>query len=49
MSKESRFTGPFDRQKVNGIKECWNMNDTTFTMFIDHCEPNEVRKSLSYW
>ena len=34
MSKESRFTGPFDRQKLNGIKECWNMNDTTFTMFI---------------
>ena len=34
---------------VNGIKICWNLNFTNFTIFIDHCEGNEVRKSLSYW
>ena len=25
---------------VNGIKKCWNLNDTLFTTFIDHCEDN---------
>ena len=25
---------------VNGIKQCWNWNDTTFIIFFDHCEGN---------
>ena len=31
---------PWKCKMVNGIKQCWNMNDTTFTVFIDHCEGN---------
>ena len=25
---------------VNGTKQCWNPNDTTFTIFVDHCQGN---------
>ena len=25
---------------VNGSKNCFNLNDSTFTIFIDHCEGN---------
>ena len=32
---------------VNGSKHCWNMNDSTFTMFIDPSERNSGWKSLS--
>ena len=32
---------------VNGAKHCWNVNEMLITMFIDHCESNWVRKSLS--
>ena len=28
-------------------KHCWNLNESTFTKFIDHCEGNWVEKSLS--
>ena len=31
---------------VNGQKHCWNLNQSTFTLFIDHSESNLVRKSL---
>ena len=27
---------PSTSNMVNGIKQCWYGNDTTFTMFIDH-------------
>ena len=33
---------------VNGKKHCWNLEDTTFSMVIDHCERNCVGKNLSY-
>ena len=23
---------------ANGLKHCWNVNDGTFTTFINHCE-----------
>ena len=33
---------------VDGPKHCWNLNHTTFSIFIDHCEGNPVEKvSLS--
>ena len=32
---------------VNVTKHCWNLNDTTFTTFIDQCEGIWVQKSLS--
>ena len=34
---------------VNGPKHCWNLNGSTFTIFIDPCERNSDWKSLSYW
>ena len=32
---------------VIGTKYCFNLNDSTFAIFIDHCEGNWVGKSLS--
>ena len=31
---------PSTSNMVNGIKQCRNLNDTTFTIFIEHCESN---------
>ena len=32
---------------ANGSKHCFNRNDSTFTIFIDHCEGNWVGKGLT--
>ena len=34
---------------VNEKKHCWNLDDTTFTIVIDHSEGNWLSKNLSYW
>ena len=34
-------------QNVKGNKHCWNLNHPTFTIFIDPCEDNWVKKNLS--
>ena len=34
---------------VNAPKHCSNPNDSTFTVFIDHCGGNSVAKSFSQW
>ena len=34
---------------VNVPKDCWNLHDSTFIIFIDHCQVNWVGKGLSYW
>ena len=44
MSKKSYFRGPLERQHG---KHCFNVNDKTFSIFIDHCEGNIVEKGLS--
>ena len=31
---------------LNGIKDCCNLGDCIFTIFIDHSEHNSVAKSL---
>ena len=31
---------PLTSIKVNGPKYCLNLNESTFTIFIDHCEGN---------
>ena len=31
---------------ANGLKHCFNLNDNIFTIFLNHCESNSVRKSL---
>ena len=38
---------PSTTDVVNGSKHCWKLNDSTFTIFIDPCECNSGRKSLS--
>ena len=37
---------PSTSNMVNGPKHCWNLNKSTFTIFIDHCKGNSVGKSL---
>ena len=32
---------------VDGSKHCWNLNDSTFSIFIDHCEDNWLTKKDS--
>ena len=31
---------PFTGNVVNWPKHCFNLNDSAFTIFIDHCENN---------
>ena len=38
---------PLTNNVVNGPKHCFNLNDSTFTMFIDECETNSLGKSPS--
>ena len=38
---------PLTSNVVNGPKHCFNLNDSTFTMFIDECETNSLGKSPS--
>ena len=47
MFKKSRFRGPSRGNMIRGTNHCWNLNHTTFTIFIDHCESNWVEENLS--
>ena len=40
---------PLTSNMVNGPKHCWNLNNSTFTVFIAHGESNSVRKGFSLW
>ena len=45
MSLEKCLKSPLSEESlttdmVNGPKHCWNLNDSTFTIFIDPCEDN---------
>ena len=40
---------PLTNKMGNGSKYCCNLNESTFTIFINHCERNCVRKSLFQW
>ena len=44
--KSSILDKPLTSNLVNGPKHCYTLDDSTFTMFIDHCESNCVGKSL---
>ena len=39
-------TDPSESNIVNAPKHCWNLNGSTFTRFLDHCEGNWLAKSL---
>ena len=38
---------PLKSSMINGPENCWDMNGSTFTIFIDHCKGNGVGQSLS--
>ena len=38
--KSSVLDDPLTSNLVNGPKHCYTLDDSTFTMFIDHCESN---------
>ena len=40
---------PLTSDMVNGPKNCWNLSDSIFTIFIDLCVGNSGWKSLSEW
>ena len=40
---------PLTDNVVNGPKNCFNLHNSTFTIFIDQCEGNWVGKSHSWW
>ena len=46
--KSPSSEGPSTSNMVNRLKQSWNLNDSTFTLFIDNCERDSVVKSLSY-
>ena len=46
MSKKSVFRGPSTSNMVNGPKHYCNLDDSTFTKFVDHCERNLIWKWL---
>ena len=40
---------PSTSNMVNGPRHCWNLNGSTFTIFIGQCEGNSVAKTFSWW
>ena len=40
---------PSNSHMVNGLKHCWNLTGSTFTIFIDNCEGNSVAENLPAW
>ena len=47
MSKKPRFRTPFDSQHVKGLKQLWNLGDSTFIKFHYHYEITWLGKCLS--
>ena len=45
--KKSILENPLRSNMVNGRKHCWKLNDSAFAIFLNNCESNSVRKSLS--
>ena len=37
---------PYTENMANGSKHCSNINDSTFTIFIIHCEGSCIGKNL---
>ena len=47
ICKKPRLLDPSTSNMVNGPKECWNLDNSTFIIFIDHCERKwSCKKSL---
>ena len=48
MSKKPCFRRPLDRQQGKGPKHFWNLDKSTFTIFINHWEGSYIGKSPSF-
>ena len=44
--KSSVLEDPSRDNITNGLKHCFNLNDSPFTIFLNHCEGNCFGKSL---
>ena len=49
MSKSPVWDDPWTGNMVNGPKHWINLNDGSFTIFVDHCQGDWVAKSHSQW
>ena len=49
MSKKFGLKRPSYKRHGKQPKHCWNLQDSTFMIFIHHCKGNWVLKSLSEW
>ena len=47
--KSPASEAPSKSSMVNGPKNCWNLHHSIFIIFIDLCQGNWFRESLSYW
>ena len=47
--KSALSEDPSNSHMVNGLKHCWNLTGSTFTIFIDNCEGNSVAENLPAW
>ena len=47
--KSPLLEDPSTSNMLSGPKDCWYLNDSTFTIFIDPLESNLSWKSLSEW
>ena len=45
MSVKCRFRGLFKKNMAKA-KDCWNLHNATFTIFVHPCEDNSVGKNL---
>ena len=48
LSKKSSSEDPSTSNMVNGPNHCWNLNDSTFIIFTDHCEGNIEWEKVSF-
>ena len=44
--KSSVSEDPWTDKITNGFKHCYNLNNSTFSISVNHCEGNCFRKSL---
>ena len=47
--KSAVSENPATANMLNGVKYCWNLYDSTFTIFFNPSDRDWVQKYLSYW
>ena len=46
MSVKSRFRGLLKKNMAKGLKDCWNLHNATFTIFVHPGEHNSIGKNI---